>query len=73
MMGVTELVNAAIERGETIESMGAGKASRKDLTYYVLEIVDESEVDNFMDNDEEVIKDSVVGAALSRIWDGEGQ
>jgi len=72
-MGVTELVDAAIERGETIESMGAGKASQKDLTYYVIELVTEAEQAHFMDNDEPLIKDGVVGAALSRIWDGEGQ
>ncbi len=72
-MGVTELITAAVERGETIESMGAGKASRSDLTHYVLELADEAAQRNFLDNDEELIKDGVVGAALSRIWDGEGQ
>lgn len=71
MPGVTELVTAAIERGETIESMGAGKASKKDLTYYVMEIADESnaEVISSVWNG---YSNPVIAAALFRIWTGEG-
>ena len=63
MKGVTELVNAAVERGETFESMGAGKASKRDRTYYVLELQDENPGE---------YKDGVIGAAINCIWtDGE--
>jgi hypothetical protein len=62
MPGVTELVNAAEERGVTFESMGAGKASQRDLTYYVLEIQDECATGEEYSN-------AVVAAALFRIWD----
>ena len=71
MPGVTELVSAAIDRGETIESMGAGKASKKDLTYYVMEIADETakdEVDQIWNG----YSNPVIAAALFRIWTGEG-
>ncbi|MCK5485481.1 MAG: hypothetical protein KAI86_04665 [Desulfobacterales bacterium] len=68
MPGVTELVNAAVERGETFESMGAGKASKRDLTYYVLELADEAHKETL----EQQYKDGVIGAALNCIWtDGE--
>jgi hypothetical protein len=65
MPGVTELVNAAIERGEAYESQGAGKASKHDLTYYVLEIRDETD----KEHPSEWYSDPVVAAALFRIWD----
>ncbi len=66
MPGVTELVNAAVERGESIESMGAGKASPRDLTYYVLEIADETRKE---EQDSDFYSDAVIAAALFRIWD----
>ncbi len=67
MPGVTQLVEAAIERGETIESMGAGKASQRDLTIYVMEIADEVK----KADPDDCYSDPVVAAALFRIWDGE--
>lgn len=68
MAGVTELINAAVERGETIESMGTGKASKRDLTYYVLEIADEAQQ---MELDDQY-SDGVIAGALFAIWtDGE--
>lgn len=66
MPGVTELVNAAVERGETFESAGAGKASKRDLTYYVLEIADETRKE---EQDSDFYSDPVIAAALFRIWD----
>ncbi len=72
MPGVTELVDAAIDRGETFESAGAGKASMKDLTYYVMEIHEETSQDK-IDQVWNGYSDSVVAAALFRIWTGEGQ
>lgn len=67
-MTTSELIQAAVERGETFESMGAGKASKRDLTYYVLELVEEAIHAHFMDNDEELVKDGVVAGALFGIW-----
>ena len=58
-MSPTQLVEAANDRGYTFESMGAGKASKRDLTYYVLEIADE----------EPGISNAVVAVALYRIWE----
>lgn len=65
MPGVTELNDAAEERGETYESMGAGKASQRDLTLYVMEIADEVRKSDPTD----CYSKSVVAAALFRIWD----
>lgn len=64
MPGVTQLVNAAVERGEKFESMGTGKASQQDLSYYVLEIAREAE-ENLPS---ERYKDEVIGGALFAIW-----
>jgi len=64
----SELIQFAVERGEAYESQGAGKASKRDLTYYVLEAVQEAIHAKFMDNDEELIKDGVVAGALFAIW-----
>jgi hypothetical protein len=58
-MSPTALVEAANDRAETIQSMGAGKASKRDLTYYVLEIAEE----------EDNISNAVVAVALYRIWE----
>lgn len=60
---VRSLVEFAIERGEAYESAGAGKASRQDLTHYVVEIYDE------MAREGCEIPAGVVGAALAQIWD----
>lgn len=68
MPGVTQLVEAAIERGETYESVGAGKASQRDLTYYVLEIADETAKESLNDD---FYSNSVIAAALFRIWTDE--
>lgn len=68
MPGVTELLDNAIERGETFESAGAGKASASDLTHYVLELRQEALDVKFLDNDADFYSDSVVAAALFRIW-----
>jgi hypothetical protein len=65
MPGVTQLVNAAVERGEAYESAGASKASKRDLSYYVLEIADETEKS---EHHTEWYKDSVIGGALFAIW-----
>jgi hypothetical protein len=65
MPGVTELLDNAIERGQTFESMGAGKASKGDLTHYVIEIADEVEAQGEPD---EQYSDPVIAAALFRIW-----
>lgn len=67
-MTVTELIQAAVERGETYQGMGAGSASKSDLTHYVLEITQEHEDANFLDNDEPLVKDGVVAGALFAIW-----
>lgn len=58
------MVNAAVERGETFESMGAGKASQKDLSYYVLEIQEECATG-------EEYSAGVVAGALFAIWTDE--
>jgi len=64
MPGVTELLNAAVERGETFESMGVGKASKRDLTYYVLELADEAHKEAL----EQQYSDGVIAGALFAIW-----
>jgi hypothetical protein len=64
MPGVTQLVEAAVERGATFESMGTGKASQQDLSYYVLEIAREAEERI----PSEPYKDGVIGGALFAIW-----
>lgn len=41
-----ELMEAAITRGETLESMGAGKASTEDLEIYIEDIGRENGLSN---------------------------
>jgi hypothetical protein len=60
-----QLVNAAVERGETYESTGAGKATKRDLTYYVMEIATEVE---FGEHHTEWYSDNVIAGALFAIW-----
>lgn len=67
MPGVTQLVEAAVERGEAYESVGVGKASNRDLTHYVLEIAEEV----WKADPTECYSDSVIAAALFRIWTDE--
>lgn len=71
MPGVTELVNAATERGETYESMGAGKASKADLIHYVIEIADEcNEACDEVTQIWEGYADATIEAAIIRVWRG---
>ena len=65
MPGVQQLLNAAVERGEAFESRGAGKASKSDLSHYVMEIADEREAQGEPD---EQYNDGVIGGALFAIW-----
>ena len=43
-MTAQELADAAIERGETYESMGAEKATDEDLHFYIEEIYHENDL-----------------------------
>ena len=69
MPGVMQLIEAAIERGATYESQGASKATKRDLTHYVMEITTEAEL---AEHPSEWYKDGVITGALFAIWaDGE--
>jgi len=62
---VTRLVACAIDRAESFESLGAAKASKRDLTHYVMEIATETE---FGMHHSEWYSDSVIAGALFAIW-----
>lgn len=59
-----QLVTAAIDRAETFESSGVGKASKSDLTHYVMEIAAEIELSDPVN----MYSDLTIGAALFSIW-----
>lgn len=65
-IGRAMLVAQAVERGESIESVGAGKADAVDLTQYVIEIYAEHEAEG------DPIPLNTVAAAMFEIWDDGG-
>lgn len=65
MLTAKELIEAAEERGYAYESAGAGKASQKDLAYYVLEIAEETQEAEPHD----CYDGTAIAVALFRIWD----
>lgn len=67
-MTTTELIQAAVDRGETFESMGAGKASKSDLSHYVLEIVREANDVSPVAQIWEGWSDGQIAGALFAIW-----